>query len=131
MNKKILISLLVVGVILIGISYFLVTQEEREGGLGLANPAAVYCEELGYQYKIITTENGGQIGICQLPGGIECNGWDFFTGECGQEYTYCAQHGGTVTTKTEYCRFAPKCIVCILPDGTECDEWDYFKGECP
>ena len=54
----------------------------------IPDPSAVYCQGLGYQYKIVTNDEGGQIGVCELPDGTECDSWDFFKGMCGKEYTY-------------------------------------------
>lgn len=49
---------------------------------GLANPAAVYCEEKGYDYEIRTAEDGSQSGVCITPDGDECDGWAFYRGTC-------------------------------------------------
>lgn len=62
----------------------------------LSNPAVVYCEELGYEYEIVKTSLGEK-GVCVLPD-KECGGWDFFTGKCGQEYSYCAKQGYDIET---------------------------------
>jgi C1A family cysteine protease/subtilisin-like proprotein convertase family protein len=69
-------------------------------GLGMANPAAVYCRELGYEYQIVDTA-GGQDGICVLPNGSSCGGWSFLEGSCGGSYSYCARHGYGWATKTD------------------------------
>jgi putative hemolysin len=69
-------------------------------GLGMANPAAVYCRELGYEYKIVDTDEG-QHGICIFPGGTECEGWRFLKGKCGQSHSYCARQGYDLITKTD------------------------------
>jgi putative hemolysin len=88
---------------------------------GLANPSAVYCDELGYQYIIKETENG-QRGFCQFPNGSIVDGWQFFIGEKGQDYSYCKKQGYEIKTITsEQCQYASKCAVCILEDGTETD----------
>jgi C1A family cysteine protease len=68
--------------------------------LGMANPAAVYCRELGYQYRIVDTAEG-QSGICIFPGGSKCNDWGFLEGKCGQSYSYCARQGYDLITKTD------------------------------
>ena len=60
---------------------------------GVPNPAAIYCRKLGYEYKIITNEKGGQHGVCTLPNQTECTGWNFYRGKCGQEFSYCKQQG--------------------------------------
>jgi len=49
---------------------------------GLANPAAVYCEEQGYTLEIRTDADGGQYGVCIFPDGSECEEWAFYRGEC-------------------------------------------------
>jgi len=67
---------------------------------GMANPAAVYCEELGYEYRSVDT-NEGQQGVCILPGGSRCNEWTFLQGKCGQGYSYCARHGYGSKTKAD------------------------------
>lgn len=59
--------------------------EERQAspaGVGLANPAAVYCEETGGRVRIETGPEGER-GICVLPDGSECDEWLYFRGECG------------------------------------------------
>jgi len=97
----------------------------------IANPSKVYCEELGYEYMTVTETNGGQRGICKFSRNIECNSWDFFNGKCGQEYSYCEKHGGSIFTSNEKCQFSYECAFCKLANGEMCNEWDYFKGECP
>ena len=86
---------------------------------GIANPAAVYCEKLGYQYIIKETADGQQ-GFCQFPDGVVIDGWKFFVGEEGEEYNYCQKKGYEIKTITsEECQYASKCAVCVLEDGTE------------
>ena len=65
-------------------------------GLQISNPSAVYCKQLGYRYEIRTKPDGSQTGYCVFPDGSECEGWDFYNGECGQKWTYCETHGGTI-----------------------------------
>jgi len=86
---------------------------------GIANPAAVYCEKLGYQL-IIQEEEDGQRGFCQFPDGSAVDEWKFFIGEEGEEYSYCQKQGLEMKTITgEQCQYASKCAVCILKNGTE------------
>lgn len=86
---------------------------------GLANPAAVYCDELGYQY-IVQEEEGGQRGFCQFPDGSVVDEWKFFIGEEGKEFSYCQKQGFEIKTITsEQCQYASKCAVCILKNGAE------------
>ncbi len=66
--------------------------------VGEANPAAVYCDDLGYQYDIVTTSKG-QVGVCMFPDGSSCDEWDFLSGKCGVEYSYCARQGYNLEIK--------------------------------
>lgn len=61
--------------------------------VSMKNPAAVYCKELGYGYRTITESDGGQHGECILPDKAKCGAWDFYEGNCGLEYSYCAVNG--------------------------------------
>jgi len=45
---------------------------------GRANPAAVWCEEMGYRYEIRTDAAGNQYGICILPDGTEQDAWQAY-----------------------------------------------------
>ena len=79
---------------------------------GFPNPAALYCKKVGY---------------C---GSDKCNAWEFFSGLCDEEHTYCSKTGGILVTIKNWCRFAPVCSVCILPSGKICYEFDYAMGAC-
>jgi putative hemolysin len=94
------------------------------GSTGLANPASVYCQGLGYTEE--TRENAdGQYGVCILPGGLECNSWDFLAGRCGPEYSYCATQGHTLEETPD-----ANVGTCVFDNGTSCLEIDYFEGRC-
>ncbi len=67
---------------------------------GTANPAAVYCGELGYEYEIVDTVEG-QYGTCAFPDGSKCDGWRFLEGKCGQGFSYCASQGYGLITKSD------------------------------
>jgi hypothetical protein len=43
---------------------------------GMADPAAVYCGELGGEMSL------GDDGVCTLPNGTRCKHWTLFRGEC-------------------------------------------------
>ncbi|OFV67360.1 MAG: protein containing DUF333 [Candidatus Syntrophoarchaeum caldarius] len=95
------------------------TSNSNETGIGLANPAAAYCNELGYEYKIITDNESGQRGICIFPDNTSCDAWDFFTGKCGQNYSYCKLHGYDIeTVRNGKNPFSQECVVCVLPNKT-------------
>jgi len=129
MDKKIsivpVLALLVAGLIAGCTTKENNTSDSNE--MEIANPAAVYCEELGYEYKIITDSEGGQRGVCILPDNTICDEWEFFKGKCGKEFTYCEKHGGKIMTTTEGCNITSECAFCFLPDGTKINEWDYFR----
>jgi len=89
-------------------------------GIGMANPAAVYCTELGYDYKIITEEDGGQHGICVFNKRNQCGGWEFLQGKCGQKYNYCAKEGYKTKIKTDgKDEFTQEYAVCVNRFGRE------------
>ena len=95
------------------------SEAEVENGLiGIANPAAVYCNELGYEYKI-DNEPRGQVGYCIFPNKSECDEWQFLKGKCGQEWSYCAMNGYDIITKTGRNPFSREYAVCVTRDGAE------------
>jgi len=99
------------------------------GGVGLANPASVFCEQQGGTVSIVTADDGGQEGMCELPDGTEVDEWQYF-----REYhtdgegasppnpaaVYCEEQGGTTTGDEPLCE---------LPDGTEVDAWQYYRDQ--
>jgi putative hemolysin len=93
-----------------------------ESVFALKNPAAVYCEELGYEYTTINTDKGMR-GLCILPDNQIVNAWWFLRGEIAQEYSYCKKMGYGIKTveDTQKCSYiySSKCAVCILEDGRE------------
>ena len=95
---------------------------ENNDMLNMANPAAVYCEGLGYGMENVE-RNGGMDADCIFPDGSRCGQWDFLSGRCGQEFSCCALQGGTLEENGNIgtCRFS---------DGSTCDEYQYFSGEC-
>jgi C1A family cysteine protease len=90
---------------------------QADDPVGLANPAAVYCSELGYEYELVDSESG-QTGICKFPDGSTCGEWDFLAGQCGETYSYCAQQGlGLKTLSDGNNPFSPEYSVCVSEDG--------------
>ncbi|MEM3139823.1 MAG: DUF333 domain-containing protein, partial [Archaeoglobaceae archaeon] len=71
--NRIIIALVILVVVICGVSVlkFAIESESRSDNVGLANPAAVYCKDLGYSYRIESTPQG-QFGICIFPDGTEC-----------------------------------------------------------
>ncbi|MFZ2070900.1 MAG: C1 family peptidase [Halobacteriota archaeon] len=85
--------------------------------IGIKNPAAVYCMDMGYEYKIEKGEKGER-GICVMPDKAECDAWAFYRGECGREFSYCAKKGWLIASKGKKDCFATNSTTCVLPDGT-------------
>lgn len=50
------------------------------GAASIANPASVYCGEIGGELTMVEGE-GGTSGICKKDG-AECDEWALFRGEC-------------------------------------------------
>ncbi|MEE4195673.1 MAG: DUF333 domain-containing protein [Anaerolineae bacterium] len=99
------------------------TMEPDFEVIGMANPASVYCQGLGYTEESVE-RNGGTDSDCIFPDGSRCSTWDFLAGRCGQEYTFCALQGGTIEAgegNIGTCRFS---------DGSICEEYQFFSGEC-
>ncbi|MFH1535559.1 MAG: C1 family peptidase [Patescibacteria group bacterium] len=83
--------------------------------IGLSNPSAAYCEELGYKYETKDTKEG-QVGVCNFPDSSSADAWEFYSGESGGEFSYCAAKGYKSETEKN-CAWSSECSVCILPDG--------------
>lgn len=66
---------------------------------GHVNPAARYCEMLGYRYEISSTKAGGEVGMVHLPDGRRVNAWDFYKGKVAPEYSYASQLGFEIETE--------------------------------
>ena len=85
----------IVIILLIGVALFIFYPgEENETELviynkiGEANPAAGYCSALGYE-----TDRTRASAYCVFPDKSECEQWNFYRGECGQEWSYCKLQG--------------------------------------
>ena len=81
--------------------------------IALRNPAAVYCEALGYKYSN---------GFCIFPDGNRIDAWKFLLGEAGEEYSYCAKHGYElrIIEDPNQCLvfLSNRCAGCLLPNGS-------------
>jgi len=90
------------------------------GGVGLANPAAVYCTDLGYDVVD---------GRCAFPDGTSCEPWAFWRGECGEAHSFCARQGGTVAaTSQDVGGWTAIVAVCTLPSGATCNEQSFAQS---
>lgn len=107
------------------------TADKKERLVGIPNPAAVYCIELGYKYESRKNELGGEYGVVIFPDGTECNDWSFFRGNAGQKWSYCEQHGGKIENRVENMgTWTAESAVCVFPDRSECGEMQYIDGKC-
>ena len=100
-------------------------QAAQEGeAIGMANPAAQYCEGLGYRTESIE-RGGGMDADCVFPNGERCGQWDFLAGRCGQEHSYCVEQGYDLQAKED-----SSIASCIFDDGSTCSEFLFFEDEC-
>ena len=73
-------------------SLFRLKQIKKENDMGLANPAAIHCHNLGYKY---------QGSSCIFPDNTSCDQWRFYAGLCGQEWSYCKRQGYDIIVKND------------------------------
>jgi putative hemolysin len=104
----------------------------------MRNPAAVYCEALGYKYVIEKTTEG-DAGRCVLPGGKAVDAWAFLQGKEGEQHGGCAKKGlkQKVVKDRKHCQkfFVDECTVCVQADGrevevTELMQLDFAETSC-
>jgi len=92
----------------------------------LRNPAADYCNTMGYEYTVRMTPDGEE-GLCKLPNGQEVGDWKFLQGKAAPEYSYCTAQGyeQKITSDPEKCMvfMTDTCAVCIV-DGREVEVTD-------
>lgn len=97
-------------------------SEDERGSVGVPPPAGEYCAKLGFT----VAESD-----CKFPDGTSCEQWAFYRGQCGQSHSYCNQHGGAVSSKTEDMgSWTAVYGVCDI-NGKQCKEGSYFQtGKC-
>ncbi len=101
MNKKVLIILLI-AFLLVFASLLLYNSSKQEStpdvpqdtdrgtdDIGIANPASVYCEDLGGEVEIRKLADGSERGFCLFDDQSECDEWEFFRGECERGAFFC------------------------------------------
>lgn len=130
-------------------SFSMLAAAAPAGALGLANPAAKLCGDVGGRVEILDG-TGGQSGFCRLDGALveewtllrEVNGdsqaaVDAFLnhapfrarkgrGGANPAAQYCAQVGGTVKQLTQQDGGAVG--VCTFADRSSIEEWTLFRG---
>ena len=80
----------------------------------MANPAAVYCVEMGYEYQLREDDEFGQTGVCIFNENQQCDAWAFLVGQCGQAFSYCARQGYDIRTVNDGRNpFSPEYAVCL------------------
>jgi len=115
LRKKLLKTIIFTLTIFIGFSF-------APAVLGIASPAATYCQDLGYEWLIEKTVEG-EIGVCKFPDGSTVEDWDFLKGKNGQKWSYCEKKGYELKTLSdaEKCSsiYSEDCAVCVLKEGVE------------
>ena len=96
--------------------------EDERGSVGPGSPAAIYCEKSGY------TATGDD---CVYPDGTRCEQWAFYRGTCGQQHSYCATHGGTLTSEEVDSEGMKIVKAFCTVNGKRCEEEDFYRaGTC-
>jgi putative hemolysin len=76
-----------------------------------------YCADLGYTLTQTS---------CVFPDGSKCATNDFYDGECGHKWSYCEQHGGTISAVSTHPDGAVAAMaLCNAADGAQCTESSY------
>jgi uncharacterized protein len=83
MTRQILSIVLASSLLLSACSILPVPSPEPQASM--VNPASAHCEQEGGKVVIRTAANGDQFGACVLPGGTECEEWEFFHGQCTRD----------------------------------------------
>ena len=91
-NKRALVQ----SILFCGLLFLLLTVGEC---LATANPAAVYCEAMGYRYSVIKDTNGSDSGICTFPDHSRAGAWNFYRGKEAQRFSYCEKNGFTMESE--------------------------------
>ena len=131
LNKKLFSILFILISICVCVNPVKSMTQPSQAGLAnpAPNPAAVYCEDLGYEYFIKNTKDG-DYGMCRLPDGSEVEEWKFVEGKEKTEYSYCQQKGYSIKTVSgEQCNYSAECAVCVLDDDTEVEVTQLIKHE--
>jgi putative hemolysin len=116
-------------------------QTGGQVGVGIANPASVFCADNGGTLEI-RDETDGQVGYCVFDDGSECEEWAYLRGECAKgeakadapigmpnpASVHCTDNGGKLEIRQD--ANGGEYGMCVFADGSECEEWAFFRGEC-
>ncbi|MEN9505401.1 MAG: hypothetical protein RI958_1327 [Actinomycetota bacterium] len=58
------------------------TPDTTEDTVQIANPASQYCIDQGGTLEIVT-EEGGEVGYCNLPDGTRVDEWEYYRSQTG------------------------------------------------
>jgi len=58
------------------------TAAPVQNATGIANPASVYCGQVGGKTVIKKDATGAEYGVCTFPNGSSCEEWALYRGEC-------------------------------------------------
>jgi len=110
------------------LSFFISSNVE-----GMKNPAAVYCEEMGYSFKVEKNQNG-ETGVCIINEHTRFNAWEFFEGKVGKEYSFCFKNGYDIETariKNPYSNYCAICVPKKDKEGKTPQETGVFQESIP
>ena len=111
----------------------------------IANPASVYCGQIGGTTEIKTDATGGQYGMCNFGNGTSCEEWALFrkegctsgveaaattapsAGMANPASVACVNAGGKLEIKKS--ADGGEYGMCTFTNGTSCEEWALFRGE--
>lgn len=71
------------------------TAVRIQDGSGIANPAAVYCGQVGGTTVIKKDATGAEYGMCTFPDGSSCEEWALYRGQCAPTIPVSTQAGST------------------------------------
>ncbi|MDO9550395.1 MAG: DUF333 domain-containing protein [Methanoregula sp.] len=113
--------------------------------IGMPNPAAVYCGQVGGMPKAIKNADGSEYGMCAFPNNTACEEWALYRGEgcntgtavatiapavagmANPASVNCGKIGGTTEIKKD--AQGNEYGMCTFTNGTTCEEWALFRSE--